>query len=182
MQAGKREDALKGRGLALLTEIAETLKQIQLTQTRVRAQLQAAQLLWPTNEKAAAKLVTDAIEGAKAYLASIDIGEPDYYQNYQMAMDLRRQLVECLAPHDPETALSFLRSTRTLLNPNAGQNNQTNQELQLELSIASQITVSDPKRALQIAEDSLKKGYSSGIIDTLARLRTADPDSATKLQ
>jgi hypothetical protein len=181
MQASKREDALKGRGLALLTEIAEMLKQIQLTQTRVRAQLQAAQLLWPTNEKAASKLVTDAIEGAKAYLASIDIGEPDYNQNYQIAMDLRRQVVQCLAPHDPETALSFLRSTHTLVNPNAEQNNQPNQELQLELSIASQITVSDPKRALQIAEDSLKKGYSSGIIDTLARLRTADPDSATKL-
>src|SRR5260370_14328251 len=115
MQASKREDALKGRGLALLTEIAETLKQIQLTQTRVRVQLQAAQLLWPTNEKAAAKLVTDAIEGAKAYLASIDIGEPNYYQNYQMEMYLRRQLVEVIATHYPATDLSYLPSTRHIL-------------------------------------------------------------------
>jgi len=181
LQAGNNQDVLKARGFALLAEIAETLKQIQLPQTRVRAQLQAAQLLWPTDEKAASKLVADAIEGVKAYLASIDVAEPDYYQNYQIAMDLRFQVLQCLAPHDPETALSFLRSTRTLVNPEAAQNNQPNRELSLELSIASQITMNDPKRALQMAEDSLKKGYSSNLIDTLARLRTSDPDSATKL-
>ena len=181
LQAGKNQDALKVRGLALLTEIAEMLKQIQLPQTRVRAQLQAAQLLWPTDEKRASKLVADAIEGVKAYLASIDVGESDYYQNYQIAMDLRFQVLQCLAPHDPETALSFLRSTRTLVNPETGQNNQPDRELQFELSIASQITVGDPKRALQMAEDSLKKGYSSTLIDTLNRLRTSDPDSATQL-
>ncbi len=181
LQAGNNQDVLKARGFALLAEIAETLKQIQLPQTRVRAQLQAAQLLWPTDEKAASKLVADAIEGVKAYLAGIDVAEPDYYQNYQIAMDLRFQVLQCLAPHDPETALSFLRSTRTLVNPEAAQNNQPNRELSLELSIASQITMNDPKRALQMAEDSLKKGYSSNLIDTLTRLRTSDPDSATKL-
>ncbi len=181
LQAGKNQDALKVRGLALLAEIAETLKQIQLPQTRVRAQVQAAQLLWPNDEKPASKLLADAMEGVKEYLAGIDASEPDYYQSYQIAMDLRLQVLQCLAPHDPEAALTFLRSTRTLVNPEAGPNNRPNQEIQLELSIASQITTSDPKRALQIAEDTLKKGYASSLIDTLMRLRTADPDSATKL-
>src|SRR6266849_5235547 len=45
LQAGNNQDVLKARGFALLAEIAETLKQIQLPQTRVRAQSQAAQLL-----------------------------------------------------------------------------------------------------------------------------------------
>jgi hypothetical protein len=58
---------------------------------------------------------------------------------------------------DPDQALNFVRSTRTLVNPNAGQNNgQSDQELH-GTHRRSQIA-KDPKRAFLIAEDSLKVG------------------------
>ena len=182
LAASKNQEALKAKGFALLNEVAENLQQIHLPQTRVRDQLQAAQLFWNSDEKRAGKLVADAVQGVKEYLTNIDLGAQDYYQNYQTAMQLRREVLQVLAPHDPELALSFLRSTRTLTNPESGQNNgQQNQELQLELSLASQIAAKDPKRAFQIAEDTLKKGYSSSLIETLTRLRSTEPELAAKL-
>ena len=180
LQAGKNREVLKARGLALLAETAETLAEIRLPQTRVRAQLQTAQLLWPSNEKLAVKLAEDAIEGVKEYIASAETSDADYYQTYSQAMQLRHEVVLFLSPHDPELALNFLRSTRTLANPNA-QPNQWDQELQLELSLASQSAAADPKGAMRIAEDTLKRGYSSMIVELIARLRVADPELAAQL-
>lgn len=180
LQTGKNQEVLKARGLALLAETAETLAEIRLPQTRVRAQLQTAQLLWPSNEKLAVKLAADAIEGVKEYIASAETSDADYYQTYSQAMQLRQEVVLFLSPHDPELALNFLRSTRTLVNPNA-QPNQWDQELRLELSLASQSAAADPKGAMRIAEDTLKRGYSSMIVELIARLRLADPELAAQL-
>jgi hypothetical protein len=180
LQAGKNQEVLKSRGLALLAETAETLGQIRLPQTRVRAQLQTARLLWPSNEKLAAKLAADAVEETKEYIASVETSDRDYYQTYSLAMQLRQEVVQALGPHDPETALNFLRSTRTLANPNE-QSNRWDQELQLELSLAGQIAAADPKTAMRIAEDTLKRGYSSMVVEIIARLRSADPELASQL-
>ena len=180
LQAGKSQEILKARGLALLAETAESLAQIRLPQTRVRAQLQAARLLWPSNEKLAAKLAADALEGAKEYIASVETSDRDYYQAYSLAMQLRQEVVLVLGQHDPETALNFLRSTRTLASPNR-QENQSDQELQLELSLANQIVTADPKGAMRIAEDTLKRGYSFMVLEIIGRLRSTDPELAAKL-
>ncbi len=182
LQAGKNMEVLKAKGLALVLEIVETMPQIRRPQTRVQVQLQAAQLLWTSDDKRAAKLAAEASEGVKEFVANIDVGDQDYYQSYQMAMQLRREVLQILTPHDPEMALDFLRSTRTLINPEGGRNSdQPNEELQLELSIANQVVATDPKRAFQMAEDSLKKGYPSSLIEIISRLRTTDPEAATKL-
>lgn len=182
LQADKNQESLKIRGLSLLAEVAGTLDQIRLPQTRVRAQLQAAQLLWTSDEKLAGKLVAEAIEGVKEYLAQVGSDDQDYYQTYGQAMQLRQEVLQVLGPRDPEMALAFLRSTSTLTGPDPDQNrNQRSQELQFELSLASQITAKDPKRALQIAEDTLKKGYSYSLLEIINRLRGVDPESAVKL-
>ncbi|MDQ2855561.1 MAG: hypothetical protein M3R68_04475, partial [Acidobacteriota bacterium] len=182
LQAGKSHDALKARGIALLLEVADTIAQIHVPQTRAGAQLQAAQLLWAVDEKRATSFANNAMESIKEYLNKIDTDDQDYYQTYRVGMQLRRQVIMTLAPHDPERALSFLRSTRTLVNPNARQGmGPQDEDLQLELAIAGQIIAADPKRAFQIAEDTLKKGDSSRVMETVSRLQAADPDLAARL-
>ena len=182
LQAGKNQEVLKARGLALLTELADSFAQIHQPAIRVRAQLQAAQLLWPTDEKLATRLVGDAMEGVKEYLTTLDPVDQNYYQTYEWAMQLRQEVVQTLGPHDPEAALAFLRATRTLTNPQAGTNyEQGDRELQLEASLANQIIAKDPSRAVQIAEAILKKGYSSSLIETVNRLRASTPELAAKL-
>ncbi|HVQ36365.1 MAG TPA: hypothetical protein VMS31_02460 [Pyrinomonadaceae bacterium] len=182
LQTGKNQESLKAKGTALLVEIAGAVEQIRLPQTRVRAQMQAAQLLWNSDEKLANKLVAAAIEGVKEYLTQAANDEQDYYQTYAQATALRYEVVQVLGSRDPELALAFLRSTNTLTNPDPGQNlNQSNQELQFEVMLANQILARDPKRALQIAEDTLKRGYSYSLLDIINKLRTTDAEAAARL-
>src|SRR5437660_2253572 len=182
LQSIKNQDVIKAKGLALLTEATQSLPQLRRPQTRAGFQIKAAQLLWTSDEKRASKLMEQAIESVKEFIANVDENDQSYYESFQTANQLRHQVVEALAPHDPDLALSFLRATRTLSNPDRSRGSaRVNEELQLELSLASQITAVDPKRAFQIAEDALKNGYSASAIDTIHRLRSKDPELAAKL-
>jgi len=179
LQAGKNQEILKAEGLALLTELEDSFSQIHLPQTRVRAQLQAAQLLWPSDEKLATKLAGDAMEGVKEYLAGVDADDRDYYQTYELAMQLRQEVVQLLGPHDPEAALGFVRATRVLASPDVNQS--WDRELAFEITLANQMFAKDPRRAVQLAEETLKRGYSIGLLEIVARLRATEPELAAKL-
>ncbi len=182
LQAGKNQEVLKAKGLALLMEATQALPQLRRSETRAGFQIQAAQLLWNSDDKRAAKLMEQAIESVKEFIASVDSTDDDYYESFEIAMQLRQQLIQALAPHDPDMALNFLRATRTLANPEGPQGRALiDRESQLELSLASQMTATDPKRAFQMAEDTLKKSASPSLIETLVRLRSKDPELAAKL-
>ncbi|MDX6500859.1 MAG: hypothetical protein QOG23_4119 [Blastocatellia bacterium] len=182
LHAGKNQEELKAKGLALLIEATQSFPQLRHLQTRAGFQIQAAQLLWSSDDKRAAKLVEQAIESVKEFIADIDNTDLDYYESFEIAMQLRQQLIEALGPHDPELALNFLRSTRTLANPEGAQfRGQGDRELQLELSLATQIATTDPKRAFQMAEDTLKRGSSTSLLVMLQQLRAKDPELAAKL-
>jgi hypothetical protein len=190
LKAGKNLQAVKSKGVALLTEVVDAIPEIRSSQTRVRVQLRTSNLLWSFDEKKASKLAADAMAELRAYLATIDVDDQEYHQKWQWARQLRFEFVQMLAPHDPDLALSFLRSTRLLKNPDGNEEDEAQQESQFELSLADQIAQKDPKRAFQIAEDNLKRRFSSGLGQTVLRLRATDPalgvqlasDIAAKLQ
>jgi len=92
---------------------------------------------------------------------------------------LRYEAVQTLAAHDPEAALSLFRSTRKPIEESNPEYQQ--QERQFELSLASQIAAKNPKRAFELAQESLKAGYSGTLATTLFRLRQSDQDLATTL-
>src|SRR5260221_2710782 len=168
LQAGTNRGVIKAKGLALLSEAIQNFPQLRRPQTRARFQILAAQLLWNSDDKRAAKMIQQAIESVKEFIANVDNSEQEYYESFDIAMQLREQLVQALGPHDPEMALNFLRATRTLENPEgAKERSGVVRELQLELSLATQIAAADPKRAFQMAEDTLKRGASASLIVTL---------------
>ncbi len=182
LQAGTNQEVIKAKGLALLSEAIQNFPQLRRPQTRARFQILAAQFLWNSDDKRAAKMIEQAIESVKEFIASVDNSEQEYYESFDIAMQLREQLVQALGPHDPEMALNFLRATRTLENPEgAPERTGVDRELQLELSLATQIAAADPKRAFQMAEDTLKRGASASLIVTLQQLRAKDPELAAKL-
>jgi len=182
LHAGTNQEVTKAKGLALLSEAIQNFPQLRRPQTRARFQILAAQLLWNSDDKRAAKMIEQAIESVKEFIANVDNSEQEYYESFDIAMQLREQLVQALGPHDPEMALNFLRATRTLENPEgAPERTGVDRELQLELSLATQIAAADPKRAFQMAEDTLKRGASASLIVTLQQLRAKDPELAAKL-
>ncbi|HEY2961801.1 MAG TPA: pre-peptidase C-terminal domain-containing protein, partial [Pyrinomonadaceae bacterium] len=177
----KNLEVVKAKGIALLSEIEELIPEIHSPQTRIRAQLQSAQLLWESDEKRASKYLNDAITGVKEFLATVDPGSQDYAKSYSAIVQLRYEIAHVLAGRDPDAALSFLQSSKVPADPYGNAREQAEQERTLELSIADQISAKDPKRAMQIARQNLKSGYSSNLINTVRNLRSKEPELATDL-
>jgi hypothetical protein len=179
--AGKEQEVVKLKGLALLTELDGAIQQIKSPQTRIKAQLQAAQLLWETDDKRAMKFMVDAMTGLKEFLTSVDANAPQFPNQYSTISQLRFEIVHILTPHDPDAALSFVQSTASQINAYGNQRETASQEAGLELWIANNIAPKDPERAMQMARRMLKNRYSSSLVGTISQLRMQRPELANQL-
>ena len=181
IKVSQSQQIVKAKGVALLLDLEETITQIQSPITRIKAQLLAAQLLFDPEPKRASKYLTDAANGVKEMIASVDASDPDYSNQYAFISELRFEMTRLMAQRDPEAALSFLYSTVPPPNPYSNKHEQVSQEGMMELSIANQVAQKDPKRALQIARKNLKTGVSSNLMSTVGTLRQKDPELAAEL-
>jgi hypothetical protein len=94
---------------------------------------------------------------------------------------LRFEAVQTLAFHDPEEAPNLFRATRTPIGPEAVREEQET-ERQFEMSLVAQIATRNPKRAYELAEESLKTGNFSNLFQLLTPLlRQSDQELANNL-
>jgi hypothetical protein len=134
LKTSKNLEVTKAKGIALLADVETMIPQIKSAQTRLKIQLQAAQLLWDIDQKRASSLFADATATMKEYLASI---HPDDLHLFQHTFaHLRLEIVQALASRDPEAALSFLQSTSQTVSSAFEQRDYLRQESALELAIA----------------------------------------------
>ena len=181
IKASQNLKLVKAKGIALLLELEETITQIQSPFTRINAQLLASQLLWEPEQQRASKYLTDAANGVKELIASVDGSNADYSQQFALISQLRFEMTRVLAQRDPEAALSFLYATVPPPNPYSNQREQSSQESMMELSIANQIMEKDPNRALQLARKNLKTRPTTNLLTTLNMLRRQNPELAVEL-
>jgi len=179
LKASKNQEVVKAKGVALLIEMEGLIAQIKSPLTRIKAQLQAAQLIWSSDEKRASKYFADATTGFKEYLASLDPVSDKYPQQFQIITEMRLQIIQILTERDPDAALSFIYSSKPPPNPNENRRSSSQEGL-LELSVANRIATNDPNRALQIARQSLKSHYSVNLISTVGLLRQKNPELAAQ--
>lgn len=176
------QEALKARGLALLAEVEGIITELRLPQSRIKAQVQVAQLLWESDEKRALKYMTDAVTGFKELMTNVvESNARDYTRNYNVITSLRWEILQALTRRQPEMALSFLRSIPPLADPYGNQRDLATHEAAMELEIANQIAQKDPKRTMEIARETLKSRFSSGLISTIHNLRQQNPEMAAEL-
>ena len=180
IKASKNQEVVKAKGIALLSEVDGLLGEIKSPLTRIKAQLQAAQLIWSSDEKRASKYFVDATMGFKEYLASLDASSDKYPQQFQYLTELRFQIIQILGERDPDAALSFIYSSKLPANPYENKRSQSTQEGLLEVSLANRIATTDPNRALQIARQSLKSHYSVNLVSTVGLLRQKNPELAAQ--
>ena len=179
LKTSKNVEVAKAKGVALLADVETMIPQIKSPHTRIKAQLQAAQLLWDVDQKRASSLFADAAAVLKEYIASFD---PDHVQYlWPIAAQLRMEIVQALAPRDPDAALSFLQSTNPTMGSAVDQGEYFRHESGLELAIADQIMRKNPKRALQMVRQNLKGGYSPNITNTLFELIRQDQELGAEL-
>ena len=181
IKESRGQEALKARGLALLAEVEGIIAELHLPQSRIRAQVQVAQLLWDTDEKRALKYMTDAVTGFKELISNVETNGLEYTRNYHVINSLRWEIVQVLTRRQPEMALSFIRTTPPLSDPYGNQRDVSTQEAAMELEIATQIALKDPKRTLEIARENLKSRMSSALVNTIYRLRQQSPEMAAEL-
>jgi hypothetical protein len=179
LKVGMGEGSRRAKAIALLNEVLESLPTVHQAQTRIRFKQQAAQLLWKTDEKRATKLLTESIKDSQDYLASLPLDADDYYEVFGWVKQIRYEGVQTLAAHDPEAALELFLSTRKA--KAEGDDTESYEEKQFELSLAGQIAAKNPQRAFEMAEADLKSGYSPSLVQTIVQLRAANQDLSTKL-
>ena len=180
LKASKNQEVVRAKGVALLVEMDGLIAEIKSPLTRIKAQLQAAQLIWSSDEKRASKFFADATIGFKEYLASLEPTSEKYPQQYQAITEMRFQIIQILTERDPDAALSFIYSSKPPPNPYEDRRFSSQQEGLLELSIANRILRTDPNRALQIARQTLKTHYSVNLISTVGQLRQKNPELAAQ--
>ena len=172
---------LERKALVLVEEALADAQALKLAENRVRAQVTAARLLWPRDAVAGRAAFKAASDGIAEMSAGVDPEDPQFYGAAQTVMQLRGELLQIAAQFDAKLALEFLRATRppyadTLAAAGYGQ-----QEQMLELSLASRLAAQEPRRAFEMAEESLSRGVTTGLLNVLNELRTKDSAAATKL-
>ncbi|PYS81684.1 MAG: hypothetical protein DMF67_15995 [Acidobacteria bacterium] len=175
----KAQKELERRALSLLDDTLQSAQALKLAENRAVVRAQAADLLWKRDEKRARSLFRDAVSDLAAALGG-DTVKRD--RSYWMLVQLRPQLLQMVAARDPQLALDLLRESR----PAPGENAETvsgmgDQELRMEQSIMAQAAENDPKAALKMAEESLDKGVTYGVLSVIERLRQKDAEAATRL-
>jgi len=181
LNASKNLETIKAKGIDLLGQIEGLIPEIHSAQTRIQTQLQLSQMLWKTDEKRAAKYLNDAMTGVKEFLANVDTNTDVYERTYGPIAQLRWEIIRVESEHDPEAALTFLHATKPPLHPYGDEREQAAQERSVELAIVNQIAAKDPKRALQVARETLKTGYSPDLVNTVSMLSQKNPELATEL-
>ncbi|HEX8776078.1 MAG TPA: hypothetical protein VF735_21090 [Pyrinomonadaceae bacterium] len=179
----KAQQELERKALALLDEIIADTKALKSPENRILIKVAVADLLWPRNEARARTLYKEAANNFTEVLtADGDAGAMDV-QFTDNSTELRRALIQSIARHDPQWARDILRSTRpaAAAQPAGGHAPGSERELQLEQSIASQIAASDPKQALELAEQTLSKGVSYELLNTVSLLMRKDREAAARL-
>jgi hypothetical protein len=174
---------LERKTFALLDEVIGSAATLRVPENRALVQSSAADLLWKRDEKRARALFREALDNLREATpkASGQMSR-DQERSYRMILQQRKEMLQMVARHDPDYALELMRATRSIapLTPTAA-SPQLNEETRLEHALAIQVAANDPKRALQMAEDSLSKGLSFELLNLLGHLNEKDEDLAKRL-
>lgn len=176
----KLQKALEAKALKLLDSTLADAQMLKLVENQALFQSVAADLLWKREEKRARSLFQEATNTlTQAINASEDRGRNN---DYWMLVHTRFQILQTISLHDPSFALELLRASRPAVAEDSDFNlGSYDQELALEQSIAAQAAEKDPKLALKIAQETLKKGVSMSLLRLLTRLQQKDSEAATRL-
>lgn len=178
----KAQEALQGKALNLLEDVIKDSESFKHPENRIRLKAVAANVLWPHDEARARLLFREAMT---ALIALVDNQEaPDTSsaspRMFEGVRSLRREFLQMLGQRDARLAREFLRATRAK-GAQPGSPREALPDQPLEMSLAMQISATDPKLALEIAEESLSVGFSYELPQLLSAIRQKDPEGAARL-
>ena len=196
----KRQE-LERKTLALLDEVAAQALSLKLPENRSMFLTNAADLLWTHDEKRARNLFWDALNSLAPPTTNSSGDEPaakdstvkdsaakrsanekaQTLDQYFATFNARQEFLRKVARRDPQLALDMLRATRLPLPAQpVSANYRLPDERDLEQEIANEAAARDPKRALEIARESLAKGLTFQVLGILLNLNQKNPEAASE--
>lgn len=184
-----RQREAKEGALKMLDNSISESQGLRVEENKVRNQAIAARLLWQHDEKRARELFRNLLNQLAASLNALNAIPPgnaqqtqDAQQSIYRQLTLRQAILRTIAERDPSLALELLRATRSQVAPTATPNPNAetldSSERELEVTLAKEIAVRDPQRALKLAEESLQKGISYEAVNIVAQLAKYDRAAA----
>jgi hypothetical protein len=165
----ERKQELKRKAYGLVDEIATGALGLKLPENRSFVLAEAADLLWEHDEKRARNLFWDA-NNVLTLMSDPATNDADAkkksHSSFLVTFSLRRELLRKAARRDPQLALDLLRS----LQQPPPELLRANYLPGLEQEIAAEAAARDPKRAFQIARESLAKGLTFSVFNLLLLL------------
>src|SRR5499427_630401 len=108
----KAAEEYEKKRTALLEEILKEMQSLKLPENRIRVGMKIADQLWTRDEKRARALFKDAVASLNELTAAIQTGDSEYLNMYELPQQLRQEMIQMAASHDPRLAVEFLRATR----------------------------------------------------------------------
>ncbi|HZS47488.1 MAG TPA: hypothetical protein VFC63_20625 [Blastocatellia bacterium] len=174
-QAAQKE--LEKKALDFLEEVLSETQTLRLPENKAQVLASAAEILWTRDEKRARSLFSESVTNIAQVVARESYDYP-FINNRTVAYNLRAQILQMIARHDPSLARDFLVATHQ---PVIDQGSITSDlDSQLEMQFAALIAQRDPKQALQMAEDNLAKGLTQDAVNALQSLLKVDKDAGNK--
>src|SRR5882672_5885802 len=194
----KRQE-LERKTLALLDETVANAWGFKLPENRSLVLTSAADLLWTRDEKRARNMLWEALNSlnlpatpapeestakdstSRGSTAKVAASDKIQVQNrYFATFATRREFLRKVARRDPQLALDMLRATHQLPPPRIDATYRLPDETDLEQEIANEAVERDPKRALQIARESLARGLTFELMNLLYRLNQQSQEAGTE--
>jgi hypothetical protein len=181
----KEQQELQKKTLALLNEVVSASWGLKAPENRSFVMTSAADLLWSSDQKRARTLYWDALNSLNLTTATRAAGEnpskaeqEKLTQDYFSTFELRQNMLRRVARKDPQLALDMLRATRQVPPSRPNEKIQFPDDRELEQEIATEVIARDPAQALQLARDSLAKGFSYELLNLLYLLNQKDSEKA----
>jgi hypothetical protein len=175
----KRKQELERKTLLLLDEVVAASSSLKLPENRIFILSSAANLVWRHDVKKARSLFWEAINSLNVVPSPKTAKDGPANNVYFETYGLRSQLLNMVARRDAQLALEMLHASRQTL-PESADPNWVVTERGLEQEIAAAAAENDPKRALQLAQESLSKGLSFQLLNLLSQLNQKDAELGTK--
>lgn len=168
--------ARQNKAFELLDSVAGQFGALRSPENRARIGSNVAELLWSHDQTRARGIFVAVEEDINAGLNYSDTDEQSHRHTILVFGQLRGNIIERIAKHDPELALEFLRATR--LPEDEQRPYEMEDEKSLELRLAGMIATRNPQLALKLGLQSLAKGFSEDLLPVLAQLQRTDKAAA----
>jgi len=202
-ELAKRQE-LEKKTLGLLDETVSAAWSLKLPENRSYVLTKAADLVWPHDEKRARSLFWEALnslnlpgnqmldgttpknppanDSAKPSSAKAPTKEQaEALNQYYATLQKRREFLRKVAQRDPQLALEMLHASRPPLPRQIAEAFRPADEIDLEQELTYAAVANDPKRALQIAHESMAKGLTFQILSLLDQVLQKDEDAGSQL-